>query len=400
MGLTAQEDIAGAAVVGTWSLCWRPLCLFFPQLFDDVDISTSTLPPLVEMRGCHKELLTLHAKVDTVYSTWDSIYYDYDKDGEGHCRFHPTGLVPRAHLLPISEMGSTSKHLEHAQRQYSSIVHHSNWLHLGARLTGISRREMVRFLSVSQPHAGTFLNAVPRYERFRMPTWAMRIQVQRRLGLPLTAAASASGRLSKHGKVFDHLGDVAQNDGFSGHQTRHFTVLMALHEVMRSVWGGNCIREPSEYRSFSDHRPDIMALFAAPGYQTLIVDLKIFDPIGSDGVPDLRGALVAFGNTLPEADALVHGHAERGVPSDGPHKPRTGAGYVKRKDGDYARAKGNGCEPLAALIESFGGFSPELMGLLKRAAEQRMNRLTHYEYDQTTPGLRARGRRSRRKSSR
>ena len=50
----------------------------------------------------------------------------------------------------------------------------------------------------------------------------------------------------------------------------------------------------------------------------------------------------------------------------------------------YARAKGNGCEPLAALIESFGGFSPELMGLLKRAAEQRMNRLTHYEYDQTT----------------
>ena len=78
--------------------------------------------------------------------------------------------------------------------------------------------------------------------------------------------------------------------------------------------------------SFSDHRPDIMALFAAPGYQTLIVDLKIFDPIGSDGVPDLRGALVAFGNTLPEADALVHGHAERGVPSDGPHKPRTGAG--------------------------------------------------------------------------
>ena len=101
MGLTAQEDIAGAAVVGTWSLCWRPLCLFFPQLFDVVDISTSTLPPLVEMLGSHKELLTLHAKVDTVYSTWDSIYHDYDKDGEGQCRFHPTSLVPRAHLLPI-----------------------------------------------------------------------------------------------------------------------------------------------------------------------------------------------------------------------------------------------------------------------------------------------------------
>ena len=84
-----------------------------------------------------------------------------------------------------------------------------------------------------------------------------------------------------------------------------------------------------------------MALFAAPGYQTLIVDLKIFDPIGSDGVPDLRGALVAFGNTLPEADALVHGHAERGVPSDGPHKPRTCGLRQAQRDGDYARAKGN-----------------------------------------------------------
>jgi hypothetical protein len=73
---------------------------------------------------------------------------------------------------------------------------------------------------------------------------------------------------------------------------------------------------------------------------------------------------------------------------------------VKRKDGNYARAKGIGCEPLAALIESFGGFSPELMGLLKRAAEQRMNRLTHYEYDQTTWAARSCGQRSRRKSSR
>ena len=74
--------------------------------------------------------------------------------------------------------------------------------------------------------------------------------------------------------------------------------------------------------------------------------------------------------------------------SDGPHKPRTGAGYVKRKDGDYARAKGNGCEPLAccahlsrasvASRRSSWGYSSA------RQSSQRMNRLTHYEYDQTT----------------
>jgi hypothetical protein len=243
---------------------------------------------------------------------------------------------------------------------------------------------MCRFMSVSQPHAGDFLNAVPRYERFRMPTWAMRIQVQRRLGLPLTAAGMAAGRLSKHGKVFDHLGDVAQSDGFSGHQTRHFTVLLCLHEVVRSVWGGNCIREPAEYRSYSDHRPDIAALFAGLDFKTLVIDLKLFDSIGSDGTPDLRGAMVAFGNTLPEAQRLVHGVAERGTPSDGPFKPRTGAGHVARVEGHYARAEENGCQPLAALIETFGGYSPELVWLLERLARERMNRLTHLEYDQTT----------------
>ena len=143
--------------------------------------------------------------------------------------------MPRAHLLPISEMGSTSKHLEHAQRQYSSIVHHSNWLHLGARLTGISRREMVRFLSVSQPHAGTFLNAVPRYERFRMPTWAMRIQVQRRLGLPLTAAASASG--AKHGaRSLTTLGTLRRTTGSAA--TRRDTSLCSWHYTRSCVASG------------------------------------------------------------------------------------------------------------------------------------------------------------------
>ena len=76
---------------------------------------------------------------------------------------------------------------------------------------------------------------------------------------------------------------MAQSDGFSGHQTRHFTVLLCLHEVMRSVWGGNCLREPADYRSYSDHRPDVAALFAAPDFKTLLADLKLFDPIGSDG---------------------------------------------------------------------------------------------------------------------
>ena len=59
------------------------------------------------------------------------------------------------------------------------------------RAQAASRREAVRFVSCSQPMAGAFLNAVPKYEAFRLPSWAMRIAVQRRLGLPLLASAAA-----------------------------------------------------------------------------------------------------------------------------------------------------------------------------------------------------------------
>ena len=89
-------------------------------------------------------------------------------------------------------------------------------------------RSCVRMISVAQPHAGAWLNAVPSRRAFRINSWAMRIAVQRRLGLPLTAhAASGSEGRGKHGQPFDVMGDLAQNDGEEGHQTRHWLVLVA-----------------------------------------------------------------------------------------------------------------------------------------------------------------------------
>lgn len=85
-----------------------------------------------------------------------------------------------------------------------------------------------------------------------------RLALQRRLGLPLLAsAAAAADAVSKHGKAFDHYGDLAQCDGESGHQTRHYQLLLALHRVLKSVWGGAVRREPSDYAAYSDTRPDL-----------------------------------------------------------------------------------------------------------------------------------------------
>jgi hypothetical protein len=65
----------------------------------------------------------------------------------------------------------------------------------------------VRFVSASQPYAGAFLNAIPMRKPFRIPTWALRIVVQRRLGLALSAAVGTHV-LDSHGRLFDVHGDA------------------------------------------------------------------------------------------------------------------------------------------------------------------------------------------------
>ena len=96
-------------------------------------------------------------------------------------------------------------------------------------------REGVRFISVCQPHAGDFLYAVPSRPAFRIPTWALRIAVQRRLGLAVTHATGADRGTT--GKVLDALGDVAQNNGREGHAGRHASLLQQLVRCARAVCG-------------------------------------------------------------------------------------------------------------------------------------------------------------------
>ena len=115
-----------------------------------------------------------------------------------------------------------------------------------------------------------------------------------------------------------------------------------------------------------------------------VMDLKMFDSIGSDGLPSIRGAMVQFGNTLPAARELVHGLEERGTPDMQSWNWQHGRGYVKAVPGDYAKARACGCDVRCLLVECFGGMGPELVELLKELAEARNNRLNAGEYDATT----------------
>jgi hypothetical protein len=378
-GLTSMQAIAPAACVGSWQLVWRPLSQLCPGLFADLDPTCQDLPCLRQLRRDHADLVQRSHRIRAVYNAWDASYFDYDKAGNGHGRFHPSGLPPPSHLSPLSELGSDSKHHKHAQRTWSRIIHHSAWVEVLRERQRRSARGGVHFLAVSMPGAGLFLNAVPKYAEFRTPTWALQIILARRFALPVQPCVAAAAT-SRHGRRFDELGDVAQNDGVSGHQTRHHDLLKAIYNAFRRVFGASLSHE-QDAESWSTHRPDLV--LEQLGLRAF--DLKFLDPIGSNAqAAEVRGAYVAFGNTAETAQELVNGREERGQPSDGTFNRRTGEGYVSPKPGDYAEARRRGVECVPLLVETLGGFSPQLIELVKEAAKARADKLTKGEYDEAT----------------
>jgi hypothetical protein len=291
LGLTSMVQIQPAARIGTWALVWRRLQQLCPREFGEVDMVTARLESFRELKRARDGLVEKHRRLVELYKGWDAVYYDIDKEGEGHSCFHPARLPELHQLLPLSEFNGTSDYLQHAQRTWSAIVHHHEWQLFLQRVQHVSVREAVRFMAVSQPYAGAWLNAVPSHRPFAIHSWAMRILVQRRLGLPLTAVAAA-GAVSRHGREFDVLGDLATNDGKAGHQTRHYTVLRELVQRLRSVWGSAVEYEPPDYKDYSDHRPDV-AIHAAAGL--VLGDVKVFDDVGSEpSAVGMRGGYVAM----------------------------------------------------------------------------------------------------------
>ena len=149
--------------------------------------------------------------------------------------------------------------------------------------------------------------------------------------------------------------------------------------MLRSVWGSAVQREPEDYDSYSDYRPDLVALGcgrSAPN-KLRIIETKLLSSIPSDPSTMCdRGRTVGFANTLLEVNEQVRGLRERGSPNDGPWRYATGTGYVKAKSGDYTRALEVGCDLTLLCLETLGGFNGEMpkfdQAELDAAAARRM----------------------------
>ena len=174
---------------------------------------------------------------------------------------------------------------------------------------------------------------------------------------------------------------IARFGDTSGRSPSRSSRAERVYDALKRVWGARVQYEPADSMSYSDHRPD---LTVRDGADFWAIDLKVFDPIGSDcGQVEHRGAFVACGNTRPEARRLVIGLRARGVAGTN-FNPSTGLGHVAAQDGHYARAEAHGVRPLPALFETFGGVGPELYEFLGKAAEAVQNKLSKGEYDETT----------------
>ena len=136
--------------------------------------------------------------------------------------------------------------------------------------------------------------------------------------------------------------------------------------------------EPENHLPYSNtYRPDLVGrrLARGGGGRHIVGDVKFLDPLSSNFSDiDRRGAFVAFGSTKPGIHAKVFGLAQRGEKGDGNFNPATGGGYVARTEADYSPALSQGHEVACLLFETFGGFSPAVVRLLKRAADAVNNR--------------------------
>ena len=162
---------------------------------------------------------------------------------------------------------------------------------------------------------------------FRVPTWAMRIIVQRRLGLPLDEAL-ASGEPTctvRGGRAQDPMGDSASNIGRAGHNQRHQQTVCcgtACAHHMQGVWGTLVEMEPQDHLGYSnDYRPDVSGRgLGKARTRAAYRRRQVQGPPLFHNVEDMfgrRGAFVGFGATPRPARGRTslasHSAASRGA---------------------------------------------------------------------------------------
>jgi hypothetical protein len=226
------------------------------SVFRGVDFATTDIPMLRDAREAYDGLRATHERIDTFYAAFDKDKYIPIDAGEKGApkevtRFHPASLPPAKALPPLHVVFDTeSNEKPPAQRSLSAVVHNARWFEsLEAATvwdlahtadTDVRHREMARFVSITQPGAGAWLEVAPDSSfGTRIDSDDFLVAAQRRYGLHLSMVVEANNVLEAAGehKLVDRLGDKLAKE----YNRRHNAILRGWHAVLRAIAYGELV---------------------------------------------------------------------------------------------------------------------------------------------------------------
>ena len=254
--------------------------------------------------------------------------------------------------------------------------------------TIVRNREATRFVSVSQPGSGSWLNVAPDASLHfsRQRSSIATIALQRRLGLYLASGIGVANEEARTKNIKpDYLGDRRCNSG--AHGPRHNAVLRAVRDVIAAVATNTVLLGDKEQRDHyqqynAGYVADLIQPGASPWGTDWLGEVKCPSPLtlahragrgnchGAGTLQDV-GHYYAFGSTEEHLHLDIYGCEKRGRSSDGPFNHATGRGHVAAKEGHYddgIKKKNN--MVVAVIVETFGGVGTRAMRAFKFAARR------------------------------
>ena len=233
-------------------------------------------------------------------------------------------------------------------------------------------REATRFLSASQPCAGSWLDAGLTDTRIRQhnESPAFLTAEQRRLGLYLTTVVLAG--------LPGALGDTYANAG--EHTTRHNAAMYGWRDAEQEVASGPVVigdKTPHSRRRLtvsaiqyyarfnSGHIPDVIVPEGGRGGRHLLLEIKVYTPLK---LVHNVGHTHAFGNTEEDLRVKILGCKEVGNASHGRFDHKTGRGHIKGQVGHYSDALSKGSTVIPVIMEPLGGLCPHALAHLRHLA--------------------------------
>jgi hypothetical protein len=200
----------------------------------------------------------------------------------------------------------------------------------------------------------------------RYTTANVRTAAQRHFGLYLT------------GRRVDPLGD----DGKRSHARRHRNVLTEMYRIEAAIATCQVLMgdkqkmtdgQRSTYDFYNDtHILDILNVNGAHDGSPLLIETKVSSPLTKSGPTHSAvshvGHRFPFGNTEDELRITVLGREGR----EGNHafEHETGQGFVAPVEGQYADALRKGFRTICAVVEVFGGITPEYLRHIRRRSRE------------------------------